>query len=280
VTRAEEANEVHLDRRDSDEVLARLEALLDGRVGDPMQPQALAAARKEAVRRVENKIPPGYADKDKADPCGDYLVWTQLLQEATTRNVTVALVTDDRKEDWVRREHGLILGPRPELYEEMSAATGKPFLLMSTASFLRHAREHLSVSVSPETVDQARELPDALDRRRAIAAELERTLSEVQALREDRLRADVETADAAHEVARFETRLREARRDPALSPVTVAEAEKDRARALAVHRAAEASRAMVTERQRRVQEQLEALAHENEAQRDPRSPVNSGIESG
>lgn len=209
VTRAEEANEVHLDSRDSDEVLARLEALLDGQVGDPMQPQALAAARKEATRRVENKIPPGYADKDKADPCGDYLVWAQLLQEAATRNVPVVLVTDDRKEDWVRKEHGLILGPRPELYEEMSAATGKPFLLMSTATFLRHAREHLSVSVSPETVDQARELPDALDRRRAVAAELEMTLSDFERLREARRYADTEAADAAHEVGRFETRLRQ-----------------------------------------------------------------------
>ena len=48
VSKAEEANEVHLDRRDSDEVLIRLEALFDGRVGDPMEPDVLAEARKEA----------------------------------------------------------------------------------------------------------------------------------------------------------------------------------------------------------------------------------------
>lgn len=172
VIKAEEANEVHLGRHNSDELLTRLEALFDGRVGEPMQPDVLAEARKEAKRRIENKIPPGYAEKDKADPSGDYLVWKQLLGEAAVRRVPVVLVTDDRKEDWVRREHGLTLGPRPELYEEMAAAASVPFFLMSTATFLRHAREYLSASVSPETVNQASELPAALDElRRAYSAE-------------------------------------------------------------------------------------------------------------
>ncbi len=163
VSRAEEANEVHLDSRDSDEVLARLETLFEGRVGDPMKPDQLEAARKEAKRRVDQGIPPGYEDKDKADPSGDYLVWKQLLQEASTRQLPVILITDDRKEDWVRREHGLTLGPRPELCEEMSAEAGVTFHLMRTATFLRHAKDYLSVSVSPETVDQAQELPAHLD---------------------------------------------------------------------------------------------------------------------
>jgi hypothetical protein len=56
----------------------------------------------------------------------------------------------------------------------MSAAAAVPFLLMSTAAFLRHAKEHLSVTVSPETVEQARELPDvrAESQRRAMAGEM------------------------------------------------------------------------------------------------------------
>jgi hypothetical protein len=164
VTSAEEANEVHLSHRDSDDVLTRLEALFDGgRVGEPMPPDAFEAALKEAKRRLERRIPPGYSDREKADPFGDYLAWRQLLDEAAVRRVSVVLVTDDQKGDWMRREHGLAIGPRPELYEEMSAATGASFLLMSTATFLRHAEEYLSVTVSPETVEQARELPDAQD---------------------------------------------------------------------------------------------------------------------
>jgi PIN like domain len=196
VSKAEEANEVHLDRRDSDEVLIRLEALFDGRVGDPMEPDVLAEARKEAKRRIENKIPPGYADKDKADPSGDYLVWKQLLGEAAVRRVPVVLVTDDRKEDWVRRAHGLTLGPRPELCEEMSAAASVPFLLMSTAAFLRNAKEYLSVTVSPETVEQARELPDVqAERRRAMTDEMYAQAStEFEQLHRQLMQAEMEAA--------------------------------------------------------------------------------------
>jgi hypothetical protein len=116
--------------------------------------QKIRDAHAEVLAQVAS-----YADKDKADPTGDYLVWKQLLHEAAARRLPVVLVTDDRKEDWVRREHGLTLGPRPELCEEMSAITGAPFLLMSTAIFLRHAEQYLGVSVSQETVDQAKELP-------------------------------------------------------------------------------------------------------------------------
>lgn len=200
VTAAEEANEVHLDSHNSDGVLTRLEAIFgDGRVGEPMTPEELEAARKEAKRRVEQKVPPGYADKDKADPTGDYLLWKQLLQEASARKLPVILVTDDRKEDWVRRTEGKTLGPRPELYEEMTAAAGAPFHLMTTATFLRHAKAYLSVTVSPETVEQARELPAVLaERQRAsleeeqLAEEIVQLEAQLQVLRMQADRADEE----------------------------------------------------------------------------------------
>jgi hypothetical protein len=202
VTAAEEANEVHLDSHASDEVLARLEDLFgDGRVGEPMKPEELEAARKEAKRRVEQKIPPGYADKDKTDPSGDYLLWKQLMQEAGRRGVPIVLVSDDRKEDWVRREYGKTLGPRPELYEEMTAAARAPFHLMTTATFLRHAKEHLSVSVSPETVDQASELPDALRERELAALEMR-----LQDLTQDLDRAEAEFVRAQRELGESERR--------------------------------------------------------------------------
>lgn len=159
VSAAEKGNEVHLDGRDSDEVLARLEALLDGKVGGPMEPRELEEAKKEARRRAEAGIPPGYKDKTKPDPTGDYLVWRQLMTEAKDRKLPVVFVTDDRKEDWYRREHGLTLGARYELREEMTAEAGVPLLIMTTETFLRHAKTHLNADVSPATVDQAEKLP-------------------------------------------------------------------------------------------------------------------------
>jgi PIN like domain len=124
-----------------------------------MEPGELETARKEARRRVEARVPPGYMDKAKPDPTGDYLVWKQPMQEAGKRKRSTVLITDDRKEDWYRREHGLTLGARYELREEMMSEAGVPFLIMTTETFLLHAREYLNVVVSPETVDQAKELP-------------------------------------------------------------------------------------------------------------------------
>jgi hypothetical protein len=186
VTKAETANEVDLGSRDSDEVLTRLEALFTDRVGEPMKPDELEAARKEARRRVDAKIPPGYMDKAKADPSGDYILWKQLLREASTRKVPTVLITDDRKEDWVRREHGLTLGPRTELREEMTTEAGVPFLIMSTETFLLHAKDYLQVSVSRSTVDQAKEIQEVLDRNRRRAQEemLERLIAEERMLQQ------------------------------------------------------------------------------------------------
>lgn len=163
VSRAEHANEVHLDNRDCDGVLSRLESLLSNRVGEPMSPGELDAARKEAQKRFEAKIPPGYKDRGKSDPAGDYIIWKELMQEAKKRQVATILITDDRKEDWFRREHGLTLGPRIQLCEEMEAEAGVQFLLMTSETFLLQAKEHLRVPVSATTVDQAKKLPESIE---------------------------------------------------------------------------------------------------------------------
>ncbi len=155
---AADAN-VYVREHASDKVLARLEALLGNRVGEPMEKAELEAARKEGKRRVDADLPPGYMDKKKADPTGDYLVWRQLMNEAAKRKLPVVFITDDRKEDWYRRQHGLTFGARRELREEMMAEAGVPLLIMTTETFLLHAEKYLDAEVSPETVDQAKELP-------------------------------------------------------------------------------------------------------------------------
>lgn len=161
VAKAEKANEVRLKDRDSDKVLARLEKLFDNRVGSSMEPGELEEARVEAERRGREKIPPGYkdADKDKGDPAGDYLIWRQLMTEAKTRKLPVVFITDDTKEDWYRREHDVPLGARYELREEIMREAGVPLLMMTTETFIRHARKYLNAKFSEETVKQAKELP-------------------------------------------------------------------------------------------------------------------------
>lgn len=163
IAKVEKENDVHLKDLDSDAVLSRLEKLLEGRVGEPMNPAEMDAAKKEGQRRVNEGLPPGYKDKNKADPTGDYLIWAQLMTEAKKRGLPTILVTDDRKDDWYRREHGLTLGARYELREEMTAEAGVPFIIMTTGTFLLHAKNYLEVAVSSETVTQAKEFPKTLE---------------------------------------------------------------------------------------------------------------------
>lgn len=155
VKKAEDANEVRLSGHSSDDILARvLDLFPDGRVGDPMEPKELEEARNEAERRAKEKIPPGYKDRGKTDPSGDYLVWRQLMMEATKHERPVILITDDRKEDWYWMYNGQTLGARRELREEMMAEAGVLVLIMTTETFLNHAETYLDIPLSPETRDQ------------------------------------------------------------------------------------------------------------------------------
>jgi hypothetical protein len=141
----------------NDPILARLRRILDGRVGSPFSEEDAAEARKEAASRIQDKRPPGYRDPGRH---GDYFVWRQTLIEAKARAAEVLLlVTSDVKEDWYLIAKGKTIIPRPELADEAKDFAGSRLLMMTTDSFLYHAREYLQATVSAETIRQAERLP-------------------------------------------------------------------------------------------------------------------------
>lgn len=162
VNAAKKANDVRFlgtNTDKSDKVFERLDNLLGDRIGDAMSPAALAEAQTEALRRVGLEIPPGYEDAGKVNPSGDYLVFRQVMDHAREHKLPVVLVTDDVKGDWYRRQQEIDFGARAELREEVMLEAGVPFITMTTKTFLEHAKAHLGAAVSPETVEQAKELP-------------------------------------------------------------------------------------------------------------------------
>ncbi|MCG5220235.1 PIN-like domain-containing protein [Streptosporangium soli] len=156
----QERHGVSLGMVSKDQVLHRLQGLLKGKVGDPLSPEKEKEARKEAKRRVEEKIPPGYADSEKIDPAGDYLLWYQTLEEAKRRKQPILFVTRDVKEDWFRREKGQTISARPELIREAKEIADTPLIIMETQTFLRNAREYLHAVVSDELLSQVGNLPE------------------------------------------------------------------------------------------------------------------------
>lgn len=148
-----------------DKVLSALTALLDGKVGAPLDPVVHAKCVADGKRRLEEQVPPGYKDKKKEargddSEVGDYLVWYQVLQEAKTRSTDVLLVTGDTKEDWWRLRNRMTLGPRNELSEELLREAGVRLYMLKPDRLLVLARDFLKVSVSEDSVQNV-ELVDA-----------------------------------------------------------------------------------------------------------------------
>ncbi|WP_433261487.1 PIN-like domain-containing protein [Actinosynnema sp. CS-041913] len=138
-----------------DPVLRELMGALEKNVGPPLSQSELENAIQEGQRRLANKIPPGYMDRNKADrsASGDYIKWEQTLREAELRSRDVLLITADAKEDWWRRSRGRLLGPRPELFEELAERTGKKLFMARPDTFLRLASNLFSLPVTFASVD-------------------------------------------------------------------------------------------------------------------------------
>jgi len=155
----------------ADLVLVRLEALLAGRVGPPPSEEGRAAAVAEARKRIREERPPGYMDqsKDGDRAVGDYLVWSQLLDEAERRSGDVAFVCGDLKEDWWRKEDNELRGPRPELCEELRERAGGRLLMLQPSEFMAAAKAALGVQVHDASVAAA----EAVDRLAAERGDVE-----------------------------------------------------------------------------------------------------------
>ncbi len=170
---SEEETETWARDTSKDDVLLQLEDILRGKVGDPLDESAYEKALVEAKRRGDNQLPPGYLDAKKPEPesAGDYLVWGQLLVEASRRNLDVLFITRDAKEDWVRKEAGEIRGPRIELINELRARTGRNFYLRTPAQLLALAKDSLNVSIHKDSVENANRLSRELTARESLVSQ-------------------------------------------------------------------------------------------------------------
>lgn len=139
----------------------------DGRVGPPYSRDSLKRIYEEGKTRYQEKVPPGFGDskshggeKDEPECYGDLVIWNQLIAEAKLRNRSIVFVTDDWKKGdwfWVSPSRSL-LGPRPELVDEMFERSGKRFHVARSARFTEWMSGYLKRRVSAATVA---ELEDA-----------------------------------------------------------------------------------------------------------------------
>jgi hypothetical protein len=128
----EEIRAKHPDFITSDDLRERITQLFDSKVGKPYSEDDLGKLFKEAEERYKQQIPPGYKDSSaKADnrKFGDYIIWSELLDFAKSERKPLVFITGDVKEDWWLIYKNKIIGPRPQLIQEMIAKGGVSFYM-------------------------------------------------------------------------------------------------------------------------------------------------------
>lgn len=129
---------------------------------------------KEAQRRVENKIPPGYKNsgKEEAERMGDALLWFQVLHHAAEATVPVILVTSEQKEDWWEIIDGKRIGPRRELRREAHSKAPHGVLIYQTDYFVKMYAKRMSLDWNETLYEEIRQVSKSPDEhRQAVSAE-------------------------------------------------------------------------------------------------------------
>jgi len=158
--RIEDSRNEHPNYLEEDPILDDICDLFAGEVGSTFEVNELSIALKEAKRRQDNNIPPGYKDSSKEGdkPYGDYLMWRQMLDYAKEKNVKMVFVTSEQKEDWWEKVSGKTIGPRYELIKEFYQETNQPILFYRTDRFLEFALNRAGDQTSTEAVKEIREI--------------------------------------------------------------------------------------------------------------------------
>jgi hypothetical protein len=163
--------------KEKDEVLALLDDIFEGCVGEPFASQAeLDKLYCDGEERYKRKQPPGYKDGDKLDgefwqdglvykrKFGDLIVWKQLLLAAAKdpkRFSHVVFVTQDQKDDWWDKDGHHIIGPRPELTEEAGRSDITSFHMCTLERLLEQLQKHdASAKLSDESLQDVKEIAE------------------------------------------------------------------------------------------------------------------------
>lgn len=160
------ARETHksdfVEGKTNEETLDTITTLYRGRVGPAFTQERLKAIYMDGASRYENAIPPGYKDKDKAEPAryGDLVLWEQILEHAGGVKKPAIFITDDQKEDWWYIVNSKRYGPRPELVDEYYSAAEARVHFMTPNRFLDFAKAR-TTGIRSESVSEVEEVSSA-----------------------------------------------------------------------------------------------------------------------
>lgn len=145
---------------EEDEILEKILAIFDQRVGLPPTEEELRSIKEEGKNRYKNAIPPGYKDDKKKNESddnnayGDLIIWKQIIKYAKDNQVGIIYVTHDQKEDWWNIVKGKTIGPRFELRKEFQDETQQEFHMYSMNSFISTYNKMNKVPIDKSAVQE------------------------------------------------------------------------------------------------------------------------------
>ncbi len=119
---------------EKDTIEEKIVQLLNTNIGKPFEEDEYEIIKEEGLRRMKEKIPPGYEDTDKEEN-GDYYIFYSMIQESINRNKPIIFVTDDVKEDWMTKINGKS-GGRSELLNEFYKKANNLLLIYTSDGFV------------------------------------------------------------------------------------------------------------------------------------------------
>jgi len=137
-TKVKRAKSKHPNWLERDDVLADLNGLFEGCIGDCYDLGRLQKIKEEGQKRYDKKIPPGYKDNKKPEDkkFGDLILWFQIIDHAAATKKPIIFITGDVKEDWWLERDGHRLMPEPQLKRELLEKAQVEFHIYTADRFL------------------------------------------------------------------------------------------------------------------------------------------------
>lgn len=161
--------------KEYDNIRAKLDSLLEGKVGEEPEEAWVLQVSKQGATRYEHKTPPGYMDANKDGSSfihnniryegkfGDLIIWKQILEylKSASSVKNVIFITNDTKEDWcnILDLNGVKhrIGTRPELKSEMYKETEvDSFMMYNANEFLTAVKKYRSVDVEDKAIEETK----------------------------------------------------------------------------------------------------------------------------
>ncbi len=140
----------------NDLVRDELDILFAGKIGPAFDPGEIEALREEGQKRYDVLTPPGYCDREKelAYRFGDFFLWEQMLRRAESTHKPIILLTEDVKDDWWHRHDHEIVGPRPELIDEMRERANVAFYIYRPTDFFDQVAGRLGQDLDADMLSE------------------------------------------------------------------------------------------------------------------------------